>query len=298
MLTRMVQIAISKIALTQKPEKGDPLWRDLSASFQNMDISLIDLVNFIWQGHSFTCTLKPQTAQGGLWRDKKFFAGAQHLCLDFDTSDARSSIETLANDPFIRKRAALLYSSMSSRPLEGKHRTRALFIFDKPIQQAKNVVAANKAALWLYGTADPQCSDPARLWLGSKGCDVMILDNVLPIDMIRDLIEKYDATKRAQLSAYVPQPFNGKNDDAALDRLVAKMRSAGEGYRNATLNDCGFFLGLSVGEGRIDKGWGERALYSAALAVGLDDREIKSTLSHAIQDGMEAHAMNTRTNKP
>jgi uncharacterized protein YidB (DUF937 family) len=92
--------------------------------------------------------------------------------------------------------------------------------------------------------------------------------------------------------------FSGKNDDAALQRLVDKMRGAREGYRNATLNDCGFFLGLSVGEGRIDKGWGERALHSAALAVGLDDREIKSTLSHAIQDGIEAYAMNARTNKP
>lgn len=292
-----MQIAISNIAISKKPDKGDTLWRDLSASFRNLDVSLSEILNYIQNGHAFTCTLKPQSAQGNLWRDRKYFLQAQHLCLDFDTSDARSSIETLANDPFIRKRAAALYSSASSRPLEGKHRTRALFVFDKPIQQAKNVVAANKAALWLYGTADPQCSDPARLWLGSKGCDVLMLNNILTIDMVRDMIEKYEATKRANLSNYVPQPFNGKNDDAALDRLVVKMRAAGEGSRNATLNDCGFFLGLSIGEGRIDKNWGERALHNAALATGLGDSEVKSTLAHAIRDGMEAYAMNTRTGK-
>lgn len=294
----MVQVAVSNIALAQKPDKGNPVWKKLTSSYRNVDVPIIELANLIWTGHSFTCRLKPN-ANGTIWREQAAFDGAQHLCLDFDTNDIRSSIEQLLKDPFIKRWAALLYSSFSSLPLEGKYRTRVVFFFpdDELIRQAKNYVLAAKALLWMFGTADPQCSDPARPWLGTNRGEMYVNTGDdfeprrLPLDHIRDLAQRYEETKRINLRTFVPQPFNGKNDDATLNRLISRMASAGEGMRNGTLNECGFLLGIAIAEGRIDRTWGEQNLHRAALTTGLDDGEVRRTLTHALADGLEASAM-------
>ena len=72
----------------------------------------------------------------------------------------------------------------------------------------------------------------------------------------------------------------------ALTLGCDRVASAGEGMRNDTLNREAFSLGTLVGAGMLGEQDVRNHLEEAALACGLTEREIASTLNRAIRDGM------------
>lgn len=182
----MYKLAFSRMAPTGKIPPGDSIWGEFNASFVNQELELIDIANQIYTGHPFTTWHKNN------WRNRVNYLLGQHIGIDFDTEDQRSTLPYLAKDKFIQKYAALIYTTPSHTP--EAPRARVLFLLDEPIHQGKNYTSAVAALLWLFGTADRQCKDSCRFFYGSHNCEVEWLDNVLPLAKIKQIIEQYKLT--------------------------------------------------------------------------------------------------------
>lgn len=191
------KLAFSRMAPTQKLQQGDPSWSEFNASFVNRELELIDIANEIYCGHPFTTWHKNN------WRNATNYMLGQHIGIDLDTEDERSTLAYLAKDKFIKKFAALVYTTPSHTP--DAPRARVLFLLDTPINQAKNYTAAVSALLWLFGTADRQCKDACRFFYGSHNCDLEWIDNVLPLTKIRQIIDQYQATGNIAKDSHTKQ---------------------------------------------------------------------------------------------
>ena len=181
------RMAFSQMVLRSKLAPGDPLWKDFNGSFDNLEVEPVDIANLIYTGHPFTTWHKNH------WRHTNNYQLGQHVGIDFDTEDERSTLAYLAKDKFISRYANLIYTTPSHRP--EAPRARVLFLLDAPIYQAKNYTAATSALLWLFGTADRQCKDAVRFFYGSIDCAVEWMpDNVLPLDTLKQIIAQYNAS--------------------------------------------------------------------------------------------------------
>ncbi len=172
-------------AVTQKLPFGDSRWRVFNGSFVNQELTQTSIASRLYDGCPITTWLSPA------WRTTENYQCGQHVGLDFDTGDARSTLGALLKDHFIAKYAAILYTTLSHTP--DAPRARVIFLLDQPIYQAKNYVLAAAALLWLFGTADRQCKDPVRFFYGGKpgACEMEWPAHVLPLEIVKDLIGRY-----------------------------------------------------------------------------------------------------------
>lgn len=208
------RIAISRFALTQKIPPGDPFWNTFNGSFTNRQLTAIDLANSIYAGHPFTTWHKDG------WRKTANYQCGQHIGLDMDTEDARSSLPELKRDSFVAKYASMIYTTPSHT--QEKPRSRIVFLLDTPIMQAVNYSLAAQALLWLFGTADRQCKDPVRFFYGSQSCEIEYLENVLPLDKVKELIAKYRESGQRELrrqSTHITGTTDQQDVTAALERI-------------------------------------------------------------------------------
>lgn len=174
--------------IEHKLEHGDPTWPRFNASFVNQDLPLGDIANALRAGCPITTWHKNR------WRHSQNYICGQHLGLDFDAGDDTSTVPRLAQDSFIGRYGAILYTTPSHTP--EKPKARAVFLLDTPIQQAQNYVLAARALLWLFGTADRQCKDACRFFYGGRPgvCELEQIGETLPLDELKALIAKYKAT--------------------------------------------------------------------------------------------------------
>lgn len=210
----MTKIAFSKMSLTGKIPPGDELWTSFNASFENLDLEDVEILNLIYTGHPFTTWHKNN------WRHSKNYQLGQHIGLDFDTEDHRSSLSHLAKDHFIQRYASALYTTPSHT--EDAPRARALFLLDTPIMQPQNYALSASALLWLFGTGDRQCKDAARFFYGSVACEIEYLGNTLPLDVVKSLIGQYKATGEAvkrKHSGNYNAPADQKQIESALKAI-------------------------------------------------------------------------------
>lgn len=186
----MYKLALSRERYTSKLQPGDPRWHDFNGGFQNVELDSTKLLDAIYYGHAMT------TQHRNNWRTAENYLCGQHIGLDFDNEDKTCTLAALAQDKFISKYAALIHTTISHTP--EKPRARVVFLLDQPIYQAKNYAMAATALLWVFGTADRQCKDAVRFFYGAPNCDFDYLDNVLPLDTIKKLIEKYQESGQAE----------------------------------------------------------------------------------------------------
>jgi len=178
--------------LQGKIPPGSPYWHEFNGSFRNQQLPQLDIASALFDGHAITTCCEPQ------WRKADNYKRGQHIGLDFDTEDQRSTIPALLKDRFIRRYASILYTTPSHTP--DKPRARVLFLLDAPIYQPQNYAMAATALLWVFGAADRQCKDPVRFFYGGKpgACEMEWLGHELPIELVKDLIRRYQATGKAE----------------------------------------------------------------------------------------------------
>lgn len=177
--------------LPGKIPPGSPYWKTFNGQFVNSELTLNNFATAVYTGRPFT------TWHSNKWRDSKNYLLGHHLGVDFDTEDTRSEIPTLLKDPFVSKYASLIYTTPSHTI--ATPRARVVFLLDKPIQQAKNYALAAAALLWLFSAADRQCKDPVRFFYGAgPGADMEVLPGVLPLEIIKDMIRRYQQTGQRQ----------------------------------------------------------------------------------------------------
>ena len=213
----MTKVAFSHMTLSGKIPPNDPVWTQFNASFENMDLEMIEIANLIYTGHAFTTWHKDH------WRAGKNYQLGQHLALDMDTEDNRSTLPYLASDKFIKQYASIIYTTPSHTP--EAPRARVLFLLDTPIQQPANYVLAVSSLLWLFGTGDRQCKDSARFFYGSTGCEVELPNKTLPLAVVKQLIADYQKTglrvKRSHENKQYSAPADQKRVEAALSHIPA-----------------------------------------------------------------------------
>jgi len=185
------KIAVSTFDLGgKKLLPGDPRWAKFNASFRNHALAPGYLLDVIYNGKAITTHHKDN------WRATKNYLCGQHIGLDFDSENEFSTLAYLQQDKFIQRYASFLHTTISHTP--ERPRSRVIFLLDQPIYQAKNYALAASALLWLFGTADRQCKDAARFFYGAPGCEFVYFNQVLPLDVVKQLIQKYIDSGQAE----------------------------------------------------------------------------------------------------
>ena len=271
------RVSVSTWALDHKLAPGAPEWHDFNGSFRNQELTPFNFAQAIYDGHPFT------TWHAHGWRTSANYVCGQHLGLDFDAGDQTSTLPALLDNPFIHRHANILYTTPSHTP--EAPRARVVFLLDTPIMQATNYALAAQAMLWLFGTADRQCKDPARFFYGSLRCEMEMFDNVLSLATVKHIIAQYQASGKRELRRQVDKAIqsNDRYTTAALRNEVEAVRTAPQGTRNGTLNKACWNLARFIATGELSQIEIEDALTSAALSAGLGEAEITATLRSAIR---------------
>lgn len=183
------KIAINRMA-TGKLPKGDSRWGDFTNSFVNQELELLDIANAIYTGHAY-CPWQSKAP-----RCTENFLCAQHIAIDMDTKDERSSIETLSMHPFVRLYGALIHTSPSHTPEAPK--ARVIFFLDKPIESALGYSSAVMFMMSQFDDPDPVCKDPSRFFYGAQNCEIWFQEGELPLSHLRRYYKKWDSQRPRQ----------------------------------------------------------------------------------------------------
>lgn len=205
------KIAVSNFKTEQKLLPGDPRWSAFNSSFRNLDLEAPDIMQTVYDGCSIT------TQHKNHWRKGENYLCGQHIGMDFDTEDERSTLNHLIKDKFIERYATFIHTTRS-HTVE-KPRARVVFLVDTPIMQPRNYTLAVQALLWVFGSADRQCKDAVRFFYGSPGCEFEYLSNIIPLDMVKKMIANYletGARERKKTERTFLAPASQKDVSEAL----------------------------------------------------------------------------------
>ena len=191
-MTPRYRISFSTMALAGKLAQGDPRWADFNDSFENLTLAPVEIANLIYKGYSFT------TWHDGRRKLENFICG-QHVAIDLDTEDERSTIDALAAHPWVRMYASLIYTTPSHAP--EAPRARVLFLLDTPIEKADAYGEIVQFLMAQFDDPDTGCKDASRFFYGSMNCDLAMPDNVLPLAQLRRLYAVDKRTSRRRKPA-------------------------------------------------------------------------------------------------
>lgn len=116
-----------------------------------------------------------------------------------------------------------------------------------------------------------------------------------PVWLVERLRSTEDVPERRVIAPPLPTPRalmgeaqpSGRYGEMALAGEVARLRQAGQGERNKSLNLAALKLGQLVGAGVLVQSVVEGELMSAALAIGLGEAEARKTLASGLGAGMK-----------
>ena len=152
--------------------------------------------------------------------------------------------------------------------------------------------ANRRLALALGG--DMQATDPARI-LRAVGTLNHKHDPLRPVVCTRLELDVFTLDRVVgwlpddrSYTATVGTPARGGDPARSVEGLARTIREAPPGSRNATLYWAACRVREHADAGRLDGGVAAAMLRDAALAAGLDDREIAATLRSALDTAREA----------
>ncbi len=210
-----VKVAFSRIPLTEKIPPQSPRWNEFNGSFDNLTLKPTEIAEQIKGGFSFT------TWHKDAWRTTDNFICGQHLAVDMDTGDERSTIDALLRHPVARLYAGLYYTTPSHT--DESPRARVLFFLDKPLTDPVQYQAAARFVCELFPGSDTAPSSPASFFYGSKGCVLALFENrILPLGQLRLLYKQHRDRNGSQpkKTAQSSGEYNGPVDrDQVLDAL-------------------------------------------------------------------------------
>jgi hypothetical protein len=170
------KISVSNIALSGKIPAGDKRWGTFNDSFQNLELEPIDIANAIYTGRSIT------TWHTGRRSLENFVLG-QHIAVDMDSGDSRSTFDGLMQNDFVQMYASMIYTTPSHTPQAP--RSRILFLLDNTIEDKDAYQQAAKFICSLFDGCDTACTDASRFFYGSLNCDIQLIGKCLPLSHLR-----------------------------------------------------------------------------------------------------------------
>jgi len=270
-------------------------FKKFNSSFENLELPVTELIKHIQDGYAYTTQHKRRRAS------ENFLAG-QHLALDFDTKDERSSFRKLLEDPFIANHASFLHTTASHTP--EKPRCRVVFVLEKAIGSPEKYALLAQAIVYRFAlfikTSDKTCKDVCRLFFGAENCEVEILDNVLTFDdALQFLIKPYqvyldfqkeeEEKNKAAASAILDDSALAAFMEGKKNYLLQKIIDAADGEKHYTLLNISRTFGGYVAGGYYDWSDINRELQNAirktsAIDLNSADRTIKAGLHYGEQN--------------
>lgn len=211
-MTTRYRIAFNRMALREKLPQGDRRWAEFNDGFDNLTLEPFEVADQIYKGYAFTAWFDGRRATDN-------FILAQHIAVDMDTKDGRSTFDVLTEHPFVRMYGGLLYTTPSHTPEAPK--ARVLFFLDAPIEDAEGYKEAIRFVTAQFDGADPACVDSARFLYGSYACDLRLPGNVLPVGTLRRYYRRWAAKHQKQAVTSVTTP-----DVISLDAERQRRRAA------------------------------------------------------------------------
>jgi DNA-binding transcriptional ArsR family regulator len=203
----------------------NPLWNGFNGTFKWVTVTIEELAALIQAGFAITAICRG-------YRKRENFISSQIIVIDRDTEDIRSTLDFLINQPFVACYAALIHTSSSHT--SDKPRSHIIFVLSEQVTDPERYTLYVQALMWLLGAADEHCKDPAHAYFGALGCDLRILGNVLPIAVLDELVNQWQAVQ--PYKEPVREPAIPLLDAAQL--LNEAIRRGLPGNRNNT----GFWL--------------------------------------------------------
>lgn len=285
-------IKIATAYAKEKIQQGDTdRWREFNGSFVNEELTVEQLIEKIQLSYAYT-------TQHGRYRDSEFFICGQHLALDFDTEDFRSTFPYLLENEFISKYASFLHTTPNHK--HSAPRCRVVFILDRPIHDKDKYAELAQALVHKFNLADKSCKDPARFFYGAMDAEAHNLGNILTLETAaEELIKPYreyltekkrrdaeNAKNRIIVSASeVPQSLLDAHSASLLERLVI----AENGQKHFELRKISTTFGGYVGAGYYDYNdairWIKNAIRQNPNSVE-DVRGADKTIESGVNFGM------------
>lgn len=242
------------------------------AQWQSKDATVYELAADVYRGHPFTSIFKDNQ------RKKANFIESWFVALDFDCKDERASFDHLLTHDIIREFASFLYYTPSCDP--PIYKSRVVFVLTRPARSVPEYEEILKAMAWLFPDSDQSTAEAARLFYGSKGRELKPLWGLLPIEVAREFIRRWQWEKPDELPER-PKIKQAAKDiepevlEAKADKLLAKIADCQDGQKYFTLRNIAITFGGYVAGGYYTKNDATKWLRSA-----IDNRTVKSQ-SHA-----------------
>ena len=224
------------------------------------------------------------------------FLCAQHVAIDMDTADQRSTLSTLQENPFFRMYGAVIHTTPSHTAKAPK--ARLIFRLDEPISTADGYKAAISTVAVFFPGHDVSCIDAARFFYGNAHIqqnidDIYFAEGLLPVADLR-AYHKLLRVHVARAQHQTVQPDQQRRPAEVTDRYVqTAVQNEGRtlsttpvGGRNHQLNKSAFALGTLVGAGSLAESVAREQLWQAAQQAGLGQAEIEKTLWSGLRAGI------------
>lgn len=269
-------------------DKNVDNWLDFNNTFDNVEVEpalFVELVAI--RGHPWTAPHFKRSINGGAYRNRENFIQSELIGIDFDAHHYND----IAALPFFRQYGWFIHTTPSHT--QEQPRCRAIFRLQEPIKDpikyTKTVLAVHKA---IGAEADSKCSDPARLFFGSREATVIMNSEMLPLGAITlpddnmgpevpPFNIKFNEEQAEQYSAYVK---------AAFKREVEDYASTVQGNRHDRLLQAAIKIG-SILKSPWAPSWlttsmVESALINASRRNGYWDDDGEYIVKRTIQDGI------------
>lgn len=244
----MIKIAINK-KYKNKPDYSKIDAGDYTKSFINHDIDINEFVDCVRSGYAF-CSALTQP-----YRNRINFLSSQILALDFDTDDELSSFDYLANIEFVKKYASFIYTTPSHTPLAP--RARVVFKLSNPVYNG-NAYQIFLSALINMFNSDAVCRDATRVFYGSEGCDVLALNNTLPLKLFEYKYARPYAKERKKIQDKYQKIVNQNAVfnvhgtymmNVKIEEKLNALLAAPKGARSNELLKTSFYIGGLISGG-------------------------------------------------
>ncbi len=281
-----MRISINQNYRGKMPENLSPpqikdWWRKFNGDFRNFDLpSTEQLIWAIQEGFAYT-------SQHTKYRKKDNFLCGQHIGLDFDTGDERSSFKNLLENDFIHQNASFLHTTYSHR--DTMPRSRVIFILEHPIFSRRKyslLTEAFAATFSLHSGADQSCKDPVRLFFGAVKCEVLKLNHILSLHRAAEIVHPYKEKLRQQPSIAGGTTLEG-NANGRIQYLLDKVAAAPDGTKWFTLVNISRTLGGYVGAGYFDEESARHLLLQAISPRADDLNNANDAISWGLRTGRE-----------
>ena len=227
--------------------ESDRWFGAFNGQFHNETLTVDALAAAISDGYAITAHVNG-------YRKAANFICAQHVGVDLD--DGSMPLEAVLQVPAVEAHASIVYTTASHTP--ERPRLRVIYLLDRPIRDPEKYRLLVLSILHYFGAADPMCKDPARIFFGSPGCELVKLGNVLTledaaatfvdpyrIDLERLKVYHAPALDGVQAAGDVPAEVLQRH----ADRLLHHVSHAPNGEKYYTLRDIARTFGGYVAGG-------------------------------------------------